>query len=491
MMMTLKIDPKDFISPPFVTCPKCDSQRFGVLMVNCKNYIRRCQDCMYPNQHRGEHYSIPLPSLRKKVIYLDQFAISNMVMALDPESKAHREGKFAPGTAGERWLTVYEKLYRLYWLQLIVCPHSIFHVEESLVAPHMQKKFKRFYELLSHNNSFHSPQSIQDAQIYHYAEHWAKGEEADFSAMEPESVTRDPIHVWNEKFIVTVGHKWTMKDIEEQKKTREQGYKSLGAIAARWRAEQKTFQQYFAEEGASYGRAVMKTYYHYLMRKMCAIFFPAKVEDLMREKNIELVEAIHPHVQLVNGIHKGFFDAGLRNEEQEIPASMIAMFQQLGVPQEQITMANIHSIMQSAGLPDTRAMQKVGELLLSNNLYEKVPYVRIQSLLWADLAVRIRQSTHDPNRGTFNDVELISTLLPYCDAMMVDWEWCNALWSKPVRERLGYETQVFAPKCMQEFCAYLDAIEATASPEHLQQVAEVYGEIPTYTSIFGLQEVSS
>lgn len=53
----------------------------------------------------------------KKVIYLDQFAISEMVKALDTRSKAHaRVNPF--------WQQVFEALERVCKLQLVVCPWS-------------------------------------------------------------------------------------------------------------------------------------------------------------------------------------------------------------------------------------------------------------------------------------------------------------------------------------------------------------------------------
>lgn len=486
----MEFDPRDLISPPFKACPKCNAEQFGVLMINGDRYIRRCRSCFFPDPHKGERHSIPLPSIRKKVIYLDQFAISNMVLALDPESEQRKQGKFDPGTDGERWITLYKKLYRLYRLQLIVCPYSMFHVEESMVAPHMEKKLKRLYELLSHNTGFIAPQRIQDKQMHYFAGQWIKGEQPDFSTLMADSVTRDPIHVWNEKILVSVPNRWTQEDIEEQRVSRKLGYEGLGEIADRWRSDsqEKRFQEYFLEESASYGKAVLKSYVNYLLRRYAEVIFPNYAAKIVESQNLEYIEENHPHVQLVNEMHRAFLEAGYKNDSKEIPDSLVSMFQRLGLSQEQINADNIHRLLQEAGLPNTSAMQRVAELLLSDDFREKVPYIRIQALLWASLAIRMRQSKDNPNQGTFNDVELISTLLPYCDAMMIDREWCNVLRFNPVKEKIGYDTRIFAPMYMNEFLSYLDTIEASATREHLDLVNEVYGKIKPYTSIFGLKD---
>lgn len=82
----VRIDSRTFIRPPFTECPKCHAQELGVLMVCEQHYVRRCRSCLTP-------VSIPLPTLRKRIVYLDQFAISNMMKRLNPATAAHRAGR--------------------------------------------------------------------------------------------------------------------------------------------------------------------------------------------------------------------------------------------------------------------------------------------------------------------------------------------------------------------------------------------------------------
>src|SRR5882762_7984011 len=124
-MSTITIDPRDFISGPFRKCPKCGAEQFGVLMVSGKHYIRRCRERACWHTQR-----INLPGISKKIIYLDQFAISNMMKALNPEVKGHERAAADP-----LWRELFEALDVVCKLQLVVCPDSNEHRNESLLSP--------------------------------------------------------------------------------------------------------------------------------------------------------------------------------------------------------------------------------------------------------------------------------------------------------------------------------------------------------------------
>src|SRR5688572_4033709 len=118
-------DPTSLIRPPFVRCPKCAEETFGVLMIQGRSYFRRCRACSFSQMFR-------LPSVEKRVIYLDQFALSNIMKALNPDTEAHKKGM------DSFWLTLFKKLDRLCKLQLVVCPNSSVHEKESRVSNHFE-----------------------------------------------------------------------------------------------------------------------------------------------------------------------------------------------------------------------------------------------------------------------------------------------------------------------------------------------------------------
>src|SRR5262249_50404659 len=88
-----------------------------------------------------------LPRLIKKVIYLDQFALSNIMKALNPNTDAYKKGM------DSFWITLFKKLYRLVQYQMIVCPNSEVHEKESRVSSYFTA-LRRMNELLSGQVSF-------------------------------------------------------------------------------------------------------------------------------------------------------------------------------------------------------------------------------------------------------------------------------------------------------------------------------------------------
>jgi hypothetical protein len=88
------------------------------------------------------------------------------------------------------------------------------------------------------------------------------------------------------------------------------------------------------------------------------------------------------------------------------------------------------------------------------------------------------------------DIDVVSTLLPYCDAMFVDNK-CRSLLSEvPKGHKLPYKCLVFSSKTSSEFLHYLRAIRASTTAEHLELLGKVYGPevLEPPKSIYGVGE---
>jgi hypothetical protein len=82
-----------------------------------------------------------------------------------------------------------------------------------------------------------------------------------------------------------------------------------------------------------------------------------------------------------------------------------------------------------------------------------------------------------PNIGTANDIEMIESLLPYCDAMFIDREMASLLNYGEVKKRIAeYGTNIFSTANKNDFMKFLDYIKDNASKEHMDIIKEVYGE---------------
>jgi hypothetical protein len=84
--------------------------------------MRRCRDCWHKQFY-------PLPELRKRIIYLDQFVVSNLMKLDNPGVRGH-----GPVVAEPFWRELRDLLSQLRKLQMICCPDSGSHEEESRIS---------------------------------------------------------------------------------------------------------------------------------------------------------------------------------------------------------------------------------------------------------------------------------------------------------------------------------------------------------------------
>ena len=120
----------------FKDCPFCKAYNsYGITVHKPKfgvpSLIELCKACRHSATRS-------LPLFDKKIIYLDQFFISDV----SKESNQSHVLFFK---------RAYEQLCNLFRLQLIICPYSSFHKTESLSDTH-SNKLQKVYEHLSNAN---------------------------------------------------------------------------------------------------------------------------------------------------------------------------------------------------------------------------------------------------------------------------------------------------------------------------------------------------
>ena len=121
-----------------VECPSCHAPRaFGPRRIIGQYWITRCSKC-------GDYTHEPLPTITKKIIYLDQCFLSHVLSASEP-----------------RWRALRDRLRLLIGLNLVVCPYSQVHYDESLLAESSRDDLKALYRELSGGGiQFLSPEEI-------------------------------------------------------------------------------------------------------------------------------------------------------------------------------------------------------------------------------------------------------------------------------------------------------------------------------------------
>jgi len=121
---------------------------------------------------------------------------------------------------------------------------------------------------------------------------------------------------------------------------------------------------------------------------------------------------------------------------------------------------------------------KLAEFFKSGAINE-VPFNLIAAAMYASLAAKAAAGQKEiPNQGTATDINIVSTLLPYCDAMFVDNK-CRALLQDIPRDyALPYSCKVFSPNTGADFIRYLIEIRDSVTRDHLKLIEEVYGPDP-------------
>ena len=414
---------KDFVHGPCIKCPKCGKNSFSVSIICDHHYFRRCTECFYPDPSKGEKgVEYPLPKLNKKVIYIDQFAISNMMKFLNPSVKSHEKVK-----ADIFWGKLFEQLNTLCKLQLIICPDSDMHKTESLLAPYY-KSLKRMYELLSTGISFQGHETIKLFQIIGQFNIWI--DDIKRYDLNVQDIISKKINVWQDRFIFSIKRNNPQSLIEEIRTNRDKVDDYVKDIFIKWQKEKnKDFDYWYKAERRSVAEELIKLY----------------------QKNLERLKKMsYGFIRF----KPGAFLPGFANKVLYV---IIKRLKRKGISEEK------------------EINKKLNEFLFSE-IFEDVPYIKISSMLYAAMAVRANKGKKEPpGRGFLNDVEVISTLLPYCDAMFIDKECRSLLLEKPLCDNITYSTKIFSPKNKGEFLAYLDQIRQSASEAHLKVVEEVYG----------------
>lgn len=414
----IMVRPQDFIHGPYVACPHCGAaDDFGVVFISHRSYTRRCKKCL-----RTQH--LDLPRLEKRVIYLDQFAISDMVKAMNPNLKANREGLIDP-----LWKELFGILDRLRRLQLIACPDSEFHEHESAISTSPDRaSLKGMYRLLSSEVRFRDHVRIESAQLHDQVTKWVKGEDATHVATDRHDAISGDLSDWTDIFMISMRLGDPEGYIDALRSSRAEGRSFLTRAFEAWRADPGIFEDHFRAESRQWGVNVLDGYQEYLEQyAQCMTGSAPYTPDLAFP-----VDAVH-HVRVIK------------------------------------------NALERAGVRDEDVLPKLFEYI-NSGILEWLPCNRIAAALWATLATQARTRSKAPDSGMLSDIRMISTLLPYCDAMLIDRECHGLLKNIPVAHRPHYSCRLFTASAREELLEYLRGIESGASAEHLAKVREVYGD---------------
>jgi hypothetical protein len=382
-------------------------------MICRHHYVRRCIHCWFDQR-------LPLPVVKKRIIYLDQFVISNMMKELDPANK-NAHGFYRP---------LFEKLDRLSKLQLIVCPDSPIQDHESVVDTRYEK-IRAVFRQLSHGISFHDPTTILHAQIMRAFRYWLANEPCNADVTRKFALTQDP-DVWEDRYRIEVN--FTLPGLAQALKNRSGLVtRHLHEKCREWQNDETfSFKQTFDNELAGVGTGILEQCSRYLARYAAVSRGQVPLDD----------EVCFPP-----------------------PASSLVSRM---LSEAASTLSDMGERL--AAIP----------VFFASDYFRAVPGARISALFWATIAREIhagRKPDRFPKSSMYNDIDAVAMYSSFCDAMFVDKEISHLTKQRELQEQLGGKTKFFSLRQSEkkEFLDYLEDVDQSASAEHLRLIEEVYG----------------
>lgn len=398
---------------PFKLCPKCSADNaVGTLWIGGTSLTRRCKNC-------GEKLYYDLPKLRKKVIYLDQNAISNIFNV--SESKNPKIGN-----RDSFWRKISEFSRKIFLLQQAVFPLSDIHRDETLVYLHSEA-LNLNHEMLGGDVTFVDSETIVTAQTIDFLEKFFAGETSPSTNFDTEDAINGVKDAWISDLHITANMDFSVF-AEQIRSDRDAIGPSYDGLVKHWEERRPTFKEALRVELEGYG--------------------------IENKRALQLVAS-----ELGNAIESGDLDAAIKSTSKRI--------------YKQFTYLKIH--IEQSGIPKTESSSKVFDFWSWKGNYE-LPHNKISSYLFAALARRISSGQRKkPGVSIFNDFRAISTYGPYVDAMFLDNECANLLSEEPLKTELGLSSKAFSTRTGDSYIIYLEEIEAKTPESTRVWANEIYG----------------
>lgn len=403
-----------FETGPFFTCPFCGTDKsFGVLSIGGNRVHRRCKVC-------GNAQHEPLPELNKKVVYLDQFAFSELF-----KLEAGLRPQQAP--LAEFWEEVSQTMKQALHLQQAIFPTSDIHSSETLVARH-HAEIREAMNRLGGDATFLDCRDVEMAQTFECFDAFQRGAEPTFD-LGVDRVMKSRRNVWLPNMRIVLDFDYSIF-AEDYQKIVQQSADDLADIFEQWKVEKPAFDNVLNAELNSYADAKFNTLLSQTL----------KATSLLDSDHISewLNAAAHPVVREFSTLKQEFENKGL--SEEQAPDRVYEFWKWQG------------------------------------NLEQ--PYHRVGAYLFAALARKFAAGQKKlPTRGFMNDVKAISAYAPYVDAMFLDRECAALLSEEPLRSELNLRARIFSLSNGNEFIDYLSDIVQNTPPNVKTAASSVYGNI--------------
>ena len=402
-----------FETPPFIPCPLCGAaSSFGVLNIGGNRLSQRCQQCRFSEDTQ-------LPALDKKVIYLDQFAISNIykIQAGETLKQPHVHAF---------WVEFSQQIRRAQMSQAVIFPASDIHHDETIVS-RFPSELRIAHEIFGGDTSFKNSRSLLLNQEIAFADAFIKGQPAPDFAFNVDDALEGRRNEWLPHIHITTNADYS-SFADGLRNSRDRLHTAMLPLFEGWQKEKPAFEIVLKRELAGYGQGRFES----LVKTWTDYNTAAAQEDADKLLEISM-------------------SSGMRH-------SMVMM----------------HKI-GSCGVPEEERFSKLIQFWQWPELW-KIPYHWISAHLFAATAVRLAGGQKKlPTPGFNNDIQAISTYAPYVDAMFVDIDCESLLNDGRLKRALDYKARLFSKNSSKQFFDYLESLETSLSDDVRCWTGFLYG----------------
>jgi hypothetical protein len=320
---------------------------------------------------------------------------------------------------------------------MICCPDSGSHEEESRTSP-FNAELKKTYEALSGGITFEVFDSIKSMQIGELALAWAEHREPAFDFNSRNILSNDP-NGWNERFYIVCGDN-PFISAARLRQARTEFHANIARLFRDvWGKEKHSFEYWYELERTGFQGYLLKAAVRHKHERAEAVLS----YKLGEEPPLEVLDKILPS-----------FQEGVITDIEQV----------IRFPRD-------------GGMRTPEEQAKLGRSFLRENRIADAPFVKLQSLMFAAIAMRAAHGQREPpDEGTATDIDTAAHLLPYCDAMFMDNGCRSLLLDVPTALRPPETAKVFSLNVKAQFLDYLRLIRNGISAEHVQAIREVYGD---------------
>jgi len=396
---------------PFEDCWKCKREgTFGILSIGGNRVTKRCTKCRYT-------HSEELPQLDKKVIYLDQFAFSELHKLRAGTRREDKWSKF--------WSEVDGILNEAVLLQQVLLPHSNIHHKETIVSP-FAGALRKTQEAVGGDITLLDTDAVQLGQIEEYVRAYFEDDEPKV-VFDVDDVLNGQRNNWLPTMRISVEMDWS-RSAQKTREGRDNTHADVASLIASWEKSGYGFDEVIEHELSAY--------------------FDSRQQALMQARET--------------------LDKGLTENDNW---AMMSATQSLVVCEMEIIRYHAKKV----GVAE-EMLARATSIFWKWPKNREQPFGRILAYLFAALAAQFKGGRRKlPTPGFLNDITAISAYLPYVDAMFIDNECAELLKHGRCRNDLNYNAAIFSLNKADAFFRYVrEIVECTPNDVRVTATA-IYG----------------